>query len=55
MHPEWNNTEPFSSILSGKRFASSNFSTNEIMQIYVATSSNLTAERVHESGKRLAQ
>jgi phosphoserine phosphatase len=43
-HPEWNYTEPFSSILSGKRFSSSNFSTNQIMQIYVATSSNLTPE-----------
>jgi phosphoserine phosphatase len=43
-HPEWNNTEPFSSILSGKRFATSNFSVNEIIQFYVATSSNLTPE-----------
>ncbi len=43
-HPEWNYTEPFSSILSGKRFATSNFSVNEIIQIYVATSSNLTPE-----------
>ncbi|NPV61070.1 MAG: haloacid dehalogenase-like hydrolase [Methanotrichaceae archaeon] len=42
--PEWNNTEPFSSILSGKRFTMANFSDNEIMQIYVATSSNLTPE-----------
>jgi hypothetical protein len=43
-HPEWKNTEPFMSILSGKRFAASNFSVNELMQIYVATSSNLTPE-----------
>lgn len=43
-HPEWNSTEPFSSILSGKRFASSNFSTKEVMQIYVTTSSNLTSD-----------
>ena len=43
-HPLWNETEPFRSILSGKRFASSNFSTIETMQIYVTTSSNLTAD-----------
>lgn len=43
-HPEWNDMEPFSSILSGKRFATGNFSNNEIMQIYAATSSNLTPE-----------
>ena len=43
-HPEWDNKEPFSSILSGKRFAASNFSTLEVMQIYVTTSSNLTAD-----------
>ena len=43
-HPEWDNKEPFSSILSGKRFAASNFSTLEAMQIYVTTSSNLTAD-----------
>jgi phosphoserine phosphatase len=43
-HPEWNNTEPFRSILSGERFATSNFSTKEAMQIYVTTSSNLTAD-----------
>ena len=42
--PEWNNTEPFSSILSGKRVTMANFSDKEIMQIYVATSSNLTPE-----------
>lgn len=44
-HPEWNNTEPFSSILSGKRFTIANFSINEILQIYVATSSNLTPDQ----------
>ncbi len=44
-HPEWNYTEPFSSILSGKRFTIGNFSINELMQIYVATSSNLTPEQ----------
>jgi phosphoserine phosphatase len=43
-HPEWNDTEPFNSILSGERFAASNFSTKEIMQIYATTSSNLTAD-----------
>ncbi len=43
-HPEWNDTEPFSSILSGQRFATGNFSAKEAMQIYVATSSNLTAD-----------
>ena len=43
-HPEWNDTEPFSSILSGERFATSNFSAKEVMQIYVTTSSNLTAD-----------
>jgi phosphoserine phosphatase len=43
-HPEWNYTEPFSSILSGKRFATGNFSANELIQIYVATSANLTPE-----------
>lgn len=43
-HPEWNDMEPFNSILSGKRFATGNFSFDEIMQIYAATSSNLTPE-----------
>jgi len=43
-HPEWNDTEPFRSIISGKRFASGNFSVKEAMQIYVTTSSNLTAD-----------
>lgn len=43
-HPEWNSTEPFRSIISGERFASANFSINESLQIYVATSTNLTSE-----------
>jgi phosphoserine phosphatase len=43
-HPEWNDTEPFSSILSGKRFYTSNFSAKEAMLIYATTSSNLTAD-----------
>jgi phosphoglycolate phosphatase-like HAD superfamily hydrolase len=42
--PEWNDTEPFSSILSGERFATSSFSAIEAMQIYVATSANLTPD-----------
>jgi phosphoserine phosphatase len=44
-HPEWNDTQPFSSILSGQRFATSNFSTKEMIQIYVTTSANLTGEQ----------
>lgn len=43
-HPEWNDTEPFNSILSGERFAFSDFSVDEVMQIWVATSSNITAD-----------
>lgn len=43
-HPEWNDTEPFSSILSGERYSIANFSAKEAMQIYVATSSNMTAD-----------
>lgn len=43
-HPEWNDTEPFRSILSGEKFATSNFSAIESMQIYVAISANLTPE-----------
>ena len=43
-YPEWNDTEPFSSILSGKRYSSANFSVNETMLIYVTTSANLTPE-----------
>jgi phosphoserine phosphatase len=43
-HPEWNDTEPFSSILSGKRLNSANFSINESLQIYIVTSANLTAD-----------
>ena len=43
-HPEWNDTEPFISIISGKRFTLSNFSIDEAMQIWVATSSNITAD-----------
>lgn len=44
-HPEWNDTEPFSSILSGERFNSANFSLNETIQIYITTSANLTSEQ----------
>jgi phosphoserine phosphatase len=43
-HPEWNDMEPFSSILSGERFSTANFSAKEAIQIYVATSSNMTAD-----------
>jgi hypothetical protein len=43
-HPEWNYTEPFSSILSGERLYSSNLSAKESMLIYVTTSLNLTAD-----------
>jgi len=43
-HPEWNDTEPFSSILSGERSHSANFSINESLQIYIATSANLTSD-----------
>jgi phosphoserine phosphatase len=43
-HPEWNDTEPFSSILSGGRYALSDFSRDEVMQIWFATSSNITAD-----------
>ena len=43
-HPEWNDTEPFSSILSGNRSSSCNFSAREMMQVYTATSSNLTSD-----------
>ncbi len=43
-HPEWNSTEPFRSIISGERQASANFSVNESLQIYVATSTNMTSE-----------
>lgn len=44
-HPEWNDTEPFSSILSGDRFNSANFSLNETIQIYITTSANLTSDK----------
>lgn len=43
-HPEWNDAEPFKSIISGKRFATSNFSAVESMQIYLAVSANLTPD-----------
>jgi len=43
-HPEWNDTEPFRSIISGKRFTLSDFSVDEAMQIWAATSSNITAD-----------
>lgn len=44
-HPEWNDTEPFSSILSGEKFNSANFSLNETIQIYITTSTNLTSDQ----------
>jgi hypothetical protein len=44
-HPEWNDKEPFSSILSGERFNSANFSLNETIQIYITTSANLTSDQ----------
>lgn len=43
-HPEWNDTEPFRSIISRERQASANFSINESLQIYVATSTNMTSD-----------
>lgn len=47
-HPEWNSTEPFRSIISGERRASANFSINESLQIYTATSTNLTSTEYME-------
>jgi phosphoserine phosphatase len=44
-NPEWNDKEPFSSILSGERFNSANFSLNETIQIYITTSANLTSDQ----------
>jgi phosphoserine phosphatase len=44
-HPEWNNTEPFRSILSGQRFNSANFSINETIQLYITTTANLTSDQ----------
>lgn len=53
-HPEWNDTEPFSSVLSGRRANSANFSINESLQIYIATSVNLTSdEYMNLAGKWL--
>jgi len=43
-HPQWNHTEPYSSILSGERSEIGDFSSEEIIQIYVTTSSNMTPE-----------
>ncbi|HOO53821.1 MAG TPA: HAD family hydrolase [Methanothrix sp.] len=43
-HPEWNYTEPFSSVLSGERSEIDDFSADEVVQIYVATGSNKTSE-----------
>jgi hypothetical protein len=43
-HPEWNNKEPFSSILSGKRFSVDNFNAKEVMLIDITTSSNMTSD-----------
>ena len=43
-HPEWNYSEPFSSVLSGERSEIDDFSADEIVQIYVATGSNMTSE-----------
>ena len=43
-HPEWNCTEPFSSILSGERSSTASFNGREVMEIYIATSSNMTAD-----------
>ncbi len=50
-HPEWNDTEPFRSIISGERRASANFSINESLQIYVATSTNMTSEEYMDLAK----
>jgi phosphoserine phosphatase len=44
-YSEWNNTEPFSSILSGQRFNSANFSLNETIQLYITTTANLTSDQ----------
>jgi hypothetical protein len=43
-HPEWKTEEPFSSILSGKRLSSRNFSLDESLAIALATCSNMTVD-----------
>lgn len=50
-HPEWNDTEPFRSIISRERQASANFSINESLQIYVATSTNMTSDEYMDLAK----
>ena len=43
-HPEWKMQEPFSALLSGRILTQSNFSTQEILQVYAATSANMTVD-----------
>jgi phosphoserine phosphatase len=43
-HPEWKTQKPFSSILSGRILSQSNFSTKDILQVYAATSANMTVD-----------
>lgn len=44
-HPEWNCTEPFSSVISGGQLATSNISSfKDLIQIYAVASSNLTPD-----------
>jgi len=46
-HPEWNDKEPFSSILSGERFATAADLRRHLLEY--------DRRRIHNSGKRLAQ
>jgi phosphoglycolate phosphatase-like HAD superfamily hydrolase len=43
-HPEWNGQEPFSSIFAGRILSEDNFSMQEILKVYAATSSNMTVD-----------
>jgi phosphoglycolate phosphatase-like HAD superfamily hydrolase len=43
-HHEWKGQEPFSSILSGKILSEDNFSMQDILRVYAATSANMTVE-----------
>jgi phosphoserine phosphatase len=43
-YPEWKTQEPFSSILSGRILSQSNYSAKDILQVYAATSTNMTVD-----------
>jgi phosphoglycolate phosphatase-like HAD superfamily hydrolase len=51
-HPDWKNTEPFKSILSGNRAVMANFTIQDFSQVVAATHSAITVEEFKATVKK---